>query len=74
MTYHSTTALHVLDVNDDFYLLGFGFENIFCHSLVILLAVNVNSVTDTVMRQLVTTQRCIQIDKSRTPLRVDKYI
>jgi hypothetical protein len=49
MTYHSTTALHVLDVNDDFYLHGFGFESIFCHSLVILLAVNVNSVTDTVI-------------------------
>jgi hypothetical protein len=71
MTYHSTTVLHVLDVNDDFYL---GFENIFCHSLVILLTVNINSVTDTVMHQLATTQRHIQIDKSRTPLRVDKYI
>jgi hypothetical protein len=68
MTYHSTTALHVLDINDNFYLLGFGFENIFCHSLVILLTVNINSITDTV------TQRQLQIDKSCMPLRVDKYI
>ena len=50
------------------------FKNILCHSLIILLAVNVNSIMDTVVHQLVTTQQHIQIDKSRMPLRVDKYI
>ena len=48
MSYHSATSLHTLDVNDDFYLLRFGFKNIFCHSLVILLTVNINGITDTV--------------------------
>jgi len=71
-THNTTTTLYILDINDDFYFFGFGIEDAFRHLFVILLTVDINSITDTVMWMSAVGH--FDDLESHTLLMVDKYI